>query len=186
MTVYHNKQVVLEGVRTWLEVILTEASVAEDYAWFDADKVLDTPVNGPAPEGPYFTLQLLSLGRRRGSGRQRDIDGNPLDFVDDDVMIQAYGEDAVNALAYALYIWNTDDADALRGTVAAKGVQVITDDTTVSLIDAFLETDYDVRGVQTVRVACQRTVARVTPDTRLVEVSGDVDDIAVQASALLE
>ncbi len=186
MTVYHNKQTVLEGARTWLEVILTATDVAEEFSWFDADKVLDTPLNGPAPTDSYFTLELLTLGRRRGTGRQRDANGNALDFVDDDVLIQAYGEEAVNALAYALFIWNTDDAEALRADVEAKGVQVVVDDTSVAPVGAFLETDYDVRGVQVIRVACQRSVARVTPDTRLVEVAGDVEEIDVQASALLE
>lgn len=186
--VYHNKQSVLDAVRSWLTVILTTGDAATDYPWFDADSgVLDEPANAPATVDNYFTLQALSVGRRSSAGRQAMMDGTPTDFTDDPVMVQAFGEDAVNALSYALFIWNTDDAIDMRASLATSGFQVIVDDSEVSPMNFFLETSYDVRGMQIVRAGCRRELTRVTPNARTIEVSGVVDDdLDVSVAATVE
>jgi predicted alpha-1,6-mannanase (GH76 family) len=104
---------VFEAVRIWLE----EAIDVADFAWFDADKILNEPVNGPRPDTNYLTLQMIAMGEREGTGdygRQHDF---PQQVTRAIVRVQAFGSDAVDALTSAFnYIYH----DEIRLLVEAQ------------------------------------------------------------------
>jgi len=171
MTTLYKRTTVLEAVRIWLENLLP----VEDYDWFDPDTcVLNEPLNNTAPVGPYFTLQLLAFGKRHGSGYVGAM-GEPHDFASAPVLIQAFGPDAFDALATALFRASDVDADAANEAVATHGFVVVPETPEVSQIDQFLETGTDIRGTAVVTVGCLRETEHVTEDASTVVVTGTVD-----------
>jgi len=171
MSTLYTRASVLEAVRIWLENLLP----VEDYDWFNPDTtVLNEPLNNAAPSGPYFTLQLLSFGKRYGSGYIGDM-GEPHDFASASVLIQSFGPDAFDALATALFRASDVDSDATNEAVAAYGFVVVPETTEVSQVDQFLETGVDIRGTAVVTVGCLRETQHVTEDASTVVVTGTVD-----------
>jgi len=162
---------VFEAVRIWLE----EAIDVADFAWFDADKILNEPVNGPRPDTNYLTLQMISMGEREGTGdygRQHDF---PQQVTRSIVRVQAFGSDAVDALTSAFnYIYH----DEIRLLVEAHGYVLSDDGIGVQDLTALLETDMETRAVVDVIVGCTRVGQRVITGVDTVRVDYSADDLS--------
>lgn len=160
-----------EAIRIWLENAIDDT----DYAWFDPDKILNEPVNGPRPAGPYLSLQLLTFGERVGStgdtARQHDY---PQHVTFGTVRIQAYGQSAVEALTSAfVYLYSPDIIDL----VAAEGYVIVDDGTAVEDLTILLDTDMESRGFVDVIVGCTRIGNRVITEVETVSVLYAADDM---------
>lgn len=159
-----------EAVRIWLENTVDD----QDYAWFDADKILNEPVNGPRPTGPYMSLQLLTIGERIGTGdlgRQHDY---PQHTSFATVRVQAYGQSAVEALTSAFnYIYSPDVVDL----VAEAGYVLSDDGIGVEDLTILLDTDMETRGFVDVIVGCTRIGNRVITEVETVNVQYSADDL---------
>lgn len=182
----YTRSAVLQAVQTWLEAVLTDDAAEGCFdAWFDIDNILVEPVNGPGLEGPYFTVQDLTHAVRDGTG---DPGGwvTQNDFVHSDVVVKAVGDAATEALAFALHFWGSDDSYIAQETVRAAGFIVIPEPE-LDPSPRFLETGYDIYYSANLVVGCLRTRTRVTDDTNLVVVTGNVDDdLAISVSTVVE
>jgi len=159
-----------EAIRVWLENTIDDA----DYAWFDPDKILNEPVNGPRPAGPYLSLQLLTFGERVGTGdngRQHDY---PQQVSFATIRIQAYGQSAVEALTSAFnYLYSPDVIDL----IAEEGYTIVDDGTSVEDLTILLDTDMESRGFVDVIVGCTRVGYRVITEVETVNVQYSADDL---------
>ena len=179
---------VLDVGRAWLLACLTSPAADDGFDWFDDDtSVVMEPAQGPAPAGPHFTIREGQFAVRDSLTGDRGALGTINDFVHTDLTITALGTEAYNALAWALWFWESGDAYDAQDTLATLGFHVVLKGTEVDPIPEHLETGFDIRGTTVVTVGCLRTTDRVTVDTSTVVVAGHVDtDLAISATATLE
>jgi hypothetical protein len=162
---------VFEAIRLWLE----ETIDTDDFAWFTPDTVLNEPVNGPRPSGPYMTLQMIVHGERIGTGdagRQHDF---PQQIVQSVVRVQAFGQDAIDALATALdYIYHPDVLEITQ----TYGYVLSDDGIGLEDLTGLLETDMESRAFVDVILGCTRVGQRVITGVDTVRVDYSADDLA--------
>lgn len=178
----------LDVGRSWLLACLTSDAADGGFDWFDDDTtIVMEPASGPAPSGPYFTIREGAFAVRDSLTGDRGSLGAINDFVHTDLTITALGTEAYDALAWALWFWESGDSYAAQDTLATIGFQVVLNGTEVDPVPEFLETGFDIRGTTVITVGCLRTVERVTVDTSTVVVAGNIDtDRAISSTVSLE